>query len=140
MEVQAVNPYHPKPNQARDILGIWAIGGSDVQAWNTGGAGSTPTNPLGLMAHMRALGGCRSLPFEVGEGLAGAGGGRRRRWHHRRWRRRPVRMVGISNGGNSMDMAVIRYVGSLKRFGVDEDGKRNAIEAPSSGLPGRQSY
>jgi len=49
-------------------------------------------------------------------------------------------MVGISNGGNSMDMAVIRYVGSLKRFGVDEDGKRNAIEAPSSGLPGRQSY
>jgi len=48
-----------------------------VQAWNTGGAGSTSTNPLGLMAHMRALEGCGSLPFEAGEGLAGTGGGRR---------------------------------------------------------------
>jgi len=58
-------------------LEIWAIGVQKVQFWNTGGAGSTPTNPLGLMAHMRALGGCESLPFEAGEGLAGAGGDRR---------------------------------------------------------------
>jgi len=89
VEVQAVNPYHPKSNQARGILGIWAIGGAGVQAWNRGGAGSTPTNPLGLMVHMRALGGYGSLPFEAGEGLAGAGSVRRRRWRHRR----PVRTV-----------------------------------------------
>jgi len=39
-----------------------------------------------------------------------------------------------------MDMTMIRYEGSLKRFGVDEYGKRNAIDASSSGLPGRRSY
>jgi len=45
--------------------------------WNTGGVGSTPTNPIGLVAHMRALGDHGSLPFEAGEDLAGASDGRK---------------------------------------------------------------
>jgi len=47
MEVQAVNSNHPKPNQPRGILGIWAIRGAELLAWNTGGAGSTPLTHQG---------------------------------------------------------------------------------------------
>jgi len=55
----------------------------EVQVKNMGGAGSHPTNPLGLVAYTWRLGRLWEPSFEAGEGLAGAGGGWRR-WGQRR--------------------------------------------------------
>jgi len=50
MEVQEANPTQLMAGVIWGLRGVAGAGG------NTGGAGSTPTNPLGLVAHMWRLG------------------------------------------------------------------------------------
>jgi len=78
----------------------------EMQVKNMGGAGSHPTNPLGLVTYTWRLGRLWEPSFEAGEGLAGAGGGWRR-WGQRRRRRRPLTATAAPKGGERVCSVVL---------------------------------